>query len=197
MRRVKRQAHRLFIGLVVVLLWPPVAVAVQYNLRHYDTGDGVPQVQVLAVHQDARGYLWLGTYGGLSRYNGSDFVSFRTRDGLSSNFITAFATDAADQLWIGTGSGLCLYSDPGFGCIDHDALAGARVHALLAMDEGLWVGSDAGLFHLIDGQVTDHERIPGHEDATVFSLAADGSGRLWVGTSDGLFQREGGALSGN
>ena len=56
--------------------------------------------------QDRRGYLWIGTGSGLSRFNGYDFTNFTTEDGLNNNFIKTIYEDNNGVLWIGTNEGL-------------------------------------------------------------------------------------------
>ena len=43
-----------------------VSSAQTYNFHHFGADDGLPQVQVFAIAQDAEGYLWVGTYSGLA-----------------------------------------------------------------------------------------------------------------------------------
>ena len=56
-------------------------VAAHYDdiIRHYGSADGLPQASVNAILQRQDGYLWLGTYGGLTRFDGSRFTVFRSR----------------------------------------------------------------------------------------------------------------------
>ena len=49
---------------------------INYNLlrfNHYGNEDGLPQNVVTTVHQDSKGYLWIGTNDGLARFNGYEF----------------------------------------------------------------------------------------------------------------------------
>ncbi|MCO5261051.1 MAG: histidine kinase [Crocinitomicaceae bacterium] len=43
------------------------------------------QSQVTAICQDSIGYLWVGTLGGISKYNGNKFTNFSTDNGLLNN----------------------------------------------------------------------------------------------------------------
>jgi len=50
--------------------------AQKYSFVTYSTEDGLPQSQVTAMTQDANGYLWVGTLGGLAKFDGIKFTSY-------------------------------------------------------------------------------------------------------------------------
>src|SRR6185437_9023764 len=74
-----------------------------YFARSWRTDNGLPDNAVAAVTQTRDGYLWLGTYGGLVRFDGSQFTVFNSANepGLQSDRITAVYEDAKNDLWIG------------------------------------------------------------------------------------------------
>lgn len=180
------------------LLWTvPALSSGIYNFHHYDTDDGLPQVQVLAVHQDRVGYLWVGSYGGLSRYNGQTFRNYTTADGLASNVVDAIAVDARGRLWAGTGSGLCALDRErnAFSCRGEEGLDGAYVYALFPVPDGMWVGTGAGLYWIDDDRVVRFGTEAGLPTADVRSIARDDDGSIWVGTTGGLARARNGARS--
>ncbi len=79
----------------------------QYRFDHWTTEDGLPQASVLAITQTRDGYLWLGTYNGLVRFDGVRFTIFDKRNtpGMSVNNCYALYEDSAGALWIGTDEG--------------------------------------------------------------------------------------------
>jgi ligand-binding sensor domain-containing protein len=60
--------------------------------------DGLPSSVIFAILQDRAGYLWFGGRGGVSRYDGEQFVTFTTADGLASNDVRAIWEDRAGYL---------------------------------------------------------------------------------------------------
>jgi putative methionine-R-sulfoxide reductase with GAF domain len=50
------------------------------NFDHYTTANGISHNTITGIVQDSTGYVWLSTYGGLSRYNGSRFIQFHSND---------------------------------------------------------------------------------------------------------------------
>ncbi len=59
----------------------------EYATRLYTTKDGLVQGQVYCVTQGPKGFLWTGTLGGISRFDGKEFKNFTEEDGLSSNSV--------------------------------------------------------------------------------------------------------------
>lgn len=180
-----------FVLLVFLILFLPpfqAAVAQLHNLKHYRISEGLPQTQVLALHQDARGYIWVGTYGGLGRFNGREFRVFSTAEGLASNSVTAIADTADGRLWVGTVSGLCYLERRAdrAACLEEGPLAGADVQVLLARGDALWVGTADGLYRIADDTAMRFGTEAGLPDADILALAAGADGMLRVGTRAGL-----------
>ena len=71
--------------------------------------NGLVNNEVTAIHQDKYGFLWLGTRGGLNRYNGYDFDLIRYAPGstnnLSNQAVEVIAEDQHHTIWIGTKNG--------------------------------------------------------------------------------------------
>ena len=81
--------------------------AQQYAFVSYSTSAGLPQSQVTVMAQDADNYLWIGTLGGVARFNGKDFLTFSTNDGLFNNNITSISVQD-NQIYVGHEGGISL-----------------------------------------------------------------------------------------
>jgi ligand-binding sensor domain-containing protein/two-component sensor histidine kinase len=103
---------RFSITIVFLLLFSTVN-AQRYSFLTYSTAQGLPQSQVTSIVQDKQGYLWVGTLGGLAKFNGKDFETFTTQDGLHNYRIT-FLTFINDVLWIGHEGGVSRMDKKGF-----------------------------------------------------------------------------------
>lgn len=69
---------------ICLLLWWTTAVVAQsrYDLVHYDENNGLAQRYVTQIVQDWQGFIWIGTWNGLDRFDGYEFVNFKsTGDG--------------------------------------------------------------------------------------------------------------------
>ena len=63
--------------------------AQRYHARTYSLEDGLPQSMVTSIVQDDQGFLWFGSMGGLSRFDGQRFTTFGAEDGLNSSIVNA------------------------------------------------------------------------------------------------------------
>lgn len=174
---------------LLAVLLPSLAWSSQLNLRQYDTRDGIPQIQVTSVHQDSSGYLWVGTFGGLARYNGESFTVFRTDSGLTTSYINVVDSDRHGTIWVGTALGLCRSAGERFECFNPDGVDGLMVNDILIAGDSVWAVGDEGLFRF-DGQefgpLAGWAEIAG--SPTAHALAMDDDGQLWVGAQAGLFR---------
>lgn len=178
---------------------PEVRADHRVGLRVFTSDDGLPQSGVNAVVQSGDGYLWIGTFGGLARFDGLTFTVFRERlaadaaspdkmvqSGPASDRILALHEDDEGQLWIGTqDAGLSVYRH---GVFRHLPVCGGvcQINDIMqAPDRTLWIASNTGLFALerghrretwIDSGKAGHAR-----------LVRDGRGRVYVGGHDGFF----------
>ncbi len=60
---------------------------------------------------DAQGNKWFGTYkGGVSKFDGTNWITYTTEDGLAGNIVCAIAIDAQGNKWFGTDAGVSQLS---------------------------------------------------------------------------------------
>ncbi len=81
--------------------WPTPAPTSLISV--WQTEQGLPQNHVTAIAQTRDGYLWIGTYEGLARFDGVRFVTYHAvqHRGLPSSRVTSLFEDAQGALWIG------------------------------------------------------------------------------------------------
>lgn len=83
----------------------------QVNYIQYSVKDGLPQMQCMKIMQDSKGYIWIGTKGGISKYNGIAFENFFIDDGLPDSQIIDIKEDKNGTIWILTQNGLSSFKD--------------------------------------------------------------------------------------
>ena len=94
----------------VLLLLEGIQLSAQvYNSTPYSTEDGLVQSQVWAILEDHKGFLWLGTHGGIARFDGRQFESYTLEDSITSDFITSLYQDENLNIWIGTEKGVACF----------------------------------------------------------------------------------------
>ncbi|MBL4654707.1 MAG: hypothetical protein JKY33_02665, partial [Bacteroidia bacterium] len=67
---------------VLLFLFIPAVFSQHYNFINYSIEQGLPQSQVGDIYVDSKGYIWFGTLGGVSKFDGRKFQNFSTEDGL-------------------------------------------------------------------------------------------------------------------
>ena len=87
-----------------------------YRIKHWTTEEGLPQNRIGCLKQTLDGYLWIGTWNGLVRFDGAQFTVFNkfNTPELVNDAINALAQDAGGTLWIGTHDGLVSYREHRF-----------------------------------------------------------------------------------
>ena len=176
------------IGLLLSLATAPCARAQQYGFLQWTTADGLAQSQVRCIAQDAKGFLWLGTLGGASRFDGLQFTNLALQEGLPDAQISALATTDDGVLWMGAGShlvhrsGTILHVEP----LPPEA-RGARIQGLAAIGGRIFVGTDGGGCFVRDSAgIRPMPGYPSERAAHVRSLLPLRDGSLLVGTRAGL-----------
>jgi len=102
------------------------------------------------LYQDYYGFLWIGTGGGLARYDSEQFVYFSVENSLPANEILALTSNDSSTLWIGTGLGLTAFdindvNNPKYKFTPPELLE-EPVSSLLYHKQKLWIGTDHGAF---------------------------------------------------
>ena len=171
----------------------PGKALTQHMHTVWNDDDGLPHSTVNAVAQTPDGYLWVGTDGGVVRFNGAAFDVYdrsNTEAFADGHTVRTLLVDENGQLWIGTtGAGLVQYADGRFTEVGTPAaLDRAQVSALHEDPDGtLWIGTfEDGLFQVQDGRARLVDRVP--TNTLITALHADPSGTLWVGTAEGLYR---------
>ncbi len=165
--------------------------AENYTIRSWQTQDGLPEPTVQAFAQTSDGHLWIGTTGGLLRYDGSGFVTYERGNtpAFLQNSVFSLMTSRDGSLWIGTeGGGLIRNIRGQFRRISAaDGLTDGFVRTVLEDRAGvIWIGTDNGLFQLASAQATRVTRVDGTTQIppiTVHSIAESRDGTVWVGGS--------------
>jgi ligand-binding sensor domain-containing protein/signal transduction histidine kinase len=183
-------------ALLLLVTQTAMALDPQRSLDHYGhqvwrTDSGLPQNTVHSMLQTRDGYLWLGTDGGLVRFDGIDFVTFDTENTpqFLSDIVYDLLQDGSGTLWISTGSGLVSYADGAFTA--YSKAQGLPAETIWFSYEDrrhrLWAITSGGPA-FFNGK--SFAPVAGAEAAgplTRNGLAEDPQGTLWLGGSSGVF----------
>ncbi len=175
-------------AIIAIFLFVSWAVHGQQSaFVQYNTGDGLAQSQVRAMAWDDHGYLWFGTLGGLSRFDGYEFVNFTKDRGLPDNQINAILSGT--KLWIGTTGAIAFVDGRGIESIPFPpSFVASKISDMAESKDGtLWLAlAGDGLLEYSRGAFRHYGLSDGLPDNYVRSLAFDAENRLWVGTRTGV-----------
>ena len=171
------------------------------RFQNFSREHGLSSRTINCMLQDRMGFLWIGTQDGLNRYDGRNFVHFRSQfrnpQSLPSNLVTCLLEDGNGYLWVGTQKGLARLNlntgliqrfshDPE----NNDSLSSNGISSLAMTPDGrLWVGtyhhglnrldSDRGRFVRFRHEPRNPQSIGSDQ---IRELMVDRQGELWIGT---------------
>lgn len=190
---MKKTSFRLLIWLVLATLLPVAALAETpadhepYVTTIYNERNGLPTGEANVVYQTADHYVWIGSYGGLVRYDGSNFRNFSQEGLIASSSIRAILEDGEGRLWVGTNdAGLFVYSEGAFTRIPEagDPVFSCIRGLAMGKDGTIYAASSSGLACVQDGVLTPVKEHPLLTGQTVYSLGVDAYGRIWAALND-------------
>jgi len=168
----------------------------EFLIQNWTRENGLPGNTVTAVTQTPDGYLWVGTLGGLARFDGVRFVGVDLRKlaEVRDAGVACLQTDQQGTLWIGTGDGhLVRYREGRFTAyLPPSRQTADRVLQRLAeaRDGALWMlNYEGGLHVLAEGAVRETVNRP-----DLVTLASDRARRVWIAARNELLVSEGGQL---
>ena len=167
--------------------------------RNWNAESGLPGNTITDIMQDSDGYLYFGTYSGLLRFDGDEFILFNRLYNDRYDFISARVTyqDSRKNIWIGSNDEgiICLKNDGDIMKFSvHDGLPNNSIRAICEDRLGnIWVGTASGLacidskFQII--KLSGFDKIPNDNRFIVNRLYCDTAGRVWVitRTENGLY----------
>lgn len=184
----------LFLHIIFFLIYVSTLNAQPLNQKflqtHWTTENGLPQNSVTGIAQTPDGYLWLGTFGGLARFDGVRFKIYTTANTpeLESNRIHALAVDQTGNLWIGTERGeIICYKDGRFIRIDSGkTIEGAQILYFYFDDTGLmWVATSNGIMTCtFNGCQRKNEEFQKRIDW----IRKDSDGTVWIQSQNSLYK---------
>jgi two-component system sensor histidine kinase/response regulator len=174
---------------------------IELRSKQMRTSDGLPNNSVRYLYQDSKGFLWLATLNGLSRYDGNSFLTFRPEIGdkvsLADNRIYDLTEDKNGFLWISTTPELfscydlqraCFVDYTGTGVLEKNYSS-----IFVAANGDVWLRHSGNgclrMVHQKDRQMvstefkTERGNLP---DNRVQFVNEDAGGRIWIGTQRGL-----------
>ena len=170
----------------------------------FSNDDGLSHNNIKCIFQDSKGFLWIGTTSGLNRFDGKNFVTFRSdplnKKTISSNNILGICEDKNQNIWVATEFGLnqLIRETLEFNRYFVDTTQNYHlekniIHNVLCDNEGnIWVKTRKNIskLNIKTGKIQSYQLYSDifNEEFEQYSypLFQDSNGILWVGTDNGL-----------
>ena len=150
----------------------------------YDNTNGMPTAEANAIAETSEGFIWIGLYSGLIRYDGNSFVRLSSTTGIAS--VVSLYVDKKDRLWIGTNDlGIAVMEKGQIKKWNHnDGMKSLQIIEIAEDDDGIIYAATATGIVMIDGDMKlsyiDDPRII---DAPIENIRAGSDGMIYGVTS--------------
>lgn len=171
------------------------SVLTDYTITSWSQREGLPAGNVWALAQDHAGYLWVGSDGGLLRFDGVRFTPWEaSQSSRGRKPVRALHVARDGGVWVGYGNagGIARIGPErtrAYG--EADGVPGAAFMVVIEDPAGtVWAGGEKGLFSFSDDRWEHWGVDQGLPDSAVYSAYVDRGGRFYVGTATGIFLRQ-------
>lgn len=176
---------RSFLFLIVLCFLCFSLNAQQYSFISFSTPEGLPQSQVNSITQDEDGYLWVGTFGGLSKFNGRTFTNYSVSDGLLNNRVHSLSY-IDSQLFVGHNNGISYQCEKDSFCYkvlpENQPLS--NISQILRVKNTVYVATNgSGLFRIQDNK---KHLIPIKKSPTRIRGVIEHESHLLLATREGI-----------
>ena len=160
--------------------------------KNLNVEDGLVYSQALSIYQDSKGYLWIGTSNGVSRWDGIKFKNFYSSNKVAFDNVKMMAETDDKKLFIATGSGVLIQDDGNF-IKPNNYPNGLKtsINQLIKAKDGTFylAAEDSGLWQYNGKKFEKITTPPGIQNLHVISLTILNSGNLLIGTKkNGIFE---------
>ena len=176
----------------------PLAKDSSFSAVLYNNTNGLPTSSANDIAETSDGFIWIGCYSGLVRYDGNHFEQIDSSTGIAN--VACLYVDSRDRLWIGTNdSGLAMF-DNGVLTLwnEADGLKSSKVNAIAEDRTGLiYAGTTAGIV-TIDADLALHSfDDPRVDDIYVEMFRTAANGRIYgISNNDDVFTIQDGEVDG-
>lgn len=186
---------RQFLCIIIsVILLVANVTAQDIKFEHYNDDSGLSHNAVRHIVQDKHGFLWLGTFAGLNRFDGYEFKSYLSSNdttNLHNDDITALVLDEElNNLWIGTRDGLSLYNTDThtFNTYLPDennkqSLPEGEIRSVFVDKfKRVWVGTKNSGLYILNVETSNFKKVEIENFNYIKAIVEDKNGDIWIGS---------------
>jgi hypothetical protein len=164
----------LFIGLA------GTATAQRYPFVNYTTKNGLVQSNITDIKQDKNGNIWIGTVGGLSKFDGQKFTNYDDRQILQSLNILSILCDSTGIVWVGTGNGLLRYDHQFKTVFQPKDTIQARTSSLTTYGNLIYFICNSRIYQITRNRSIRPVHVNDSLEKTAQFISFDRKGNLWI-----------------
>ncbi|MBC7865326.1 MAG: hypothetical protein IAF38_20290 [Bacteroidia bacterium] len=180
-----------------VLISLSKASAQKYPFVYYNIKEGLAHSQICALFEDSKGKVWMPTMGGgISVFNGKEFITINKKNGLKHLSVRCVAEDATGIIYAGAfGGGLYKIINDSAVSIS-DSTINADIFAMCIWKHQLWLGAGNGLYCFDGKSFQNISRLKNIPDFAITFMNVDKENKLWFGYDSqyGLYNYDGNAF---
>jgi len=180
------------ISFFFLLIIAKFSLAQQYNFVNYSIEEGLVQSQIRSICQDNDGYLWIGTLGGVSKFDGIHFTNFSVKDGLLNNQVNFIYKSNSGEIYFGTQGGITVYDGINLKSLSFkNELKNNFVTSITQDNKGIiWIGTDGGGLVNFDAKTKQFNYIEIKDDSKsnyIRDVKCDKQKNIWLATRNGIW----------
>lgn len=172
------------------------AIVPSLLFKRFYTSNGLPDERIRSLYQDTKGYLWIGTMNGISRYDGYTFKNYfrtQTKKSIFGNWAYEITEDANNNIWIGTNEGLSKFDQQKEVFTNYKlpqktiSQPYKRINTLQFDKQGLlWLGSKGGLLQF-NPKTSVFKKIDTYPlNLNISKIIASENNFIWIASEDAI-----------
>ncbi|WP_051656713.1 hybrid sensor histidine kinase/response regulator [Butyrivibrio sp. AE3004] len=158
-----------------------------FSTELYDATNGLPTSDAMFILGATNGYIWIGSYSGVIRYDGTTFERIDTTDGLTS--ARAFFEDSKGRIWVGTNDNgvVVLNGDKSKHFTYKDGLTSSSIRVFAEDANGnIFIGTTAGVCYVDSSNTINKLQVKQLSEERVLKLESDKNGKIYGQTANGI-----------
>lgn len=166
----------------------------QYSTKTWTVREGLPNSSVQDVIQDKDGFIWVGTYGGVVRFDGVHFENYADIFPDYKLVYSNISQGIDGKIWLGSGNGVFYFEKGKFSQLKGQGDFTPYIEGFLNQEDGtLWLGTRSdGLYIYKNGKTTKVKGPPVLEKAFISDIVEGKDNQIWFGSPQvGVFLKDG------
>lgn len=175
------------LSLILAIVGTQALRSAEVPLRRYTPETVLIQSQVNEIVQDSRGFIWVGTMGGINVFTGARVYTLTKANGLDSEWIRCIVEVTPNTMWVGTNSGMGYVQNAVSDSVHFlKKTAGMEIRDIVGYQNKIYVATMLKGLHILQGdslKPVSQAQLP---DGTMLMDIAVWDGKLWLATNTGL-----------